>query len=64
MAENIMTSPWLTPKMAAARIHCCLTIIYRRIRAGELKAYRVGGKLLIKESDLDAMVMAEENIAA
>jgi excisionase family DNA binding protein len=37
-------SPWLTVREAAARAKCGVKTIYREVRAGRLKAARVGGR--------------------
>jgi excisionase family DNA binding protein len=37
-------SPWLTPKEAAERARCGVKTIYREVKAGRLRAARVGGR--------------------
>ncbi len=37
-------SPWLTVREAAARARCGAKLIYREVRAGRLRAARVGGR--------------------
>jgi excisionase family DNA binding protein len=37
-------SPWLTPAEAAQRARVGIKTIYREVRAGRLKAARVGGR--------------------
>ncbi len=37
-------SPWLTVKEAADRAGCGSKLIYREVRAGRLRAARVGGR--------------------
>ena len=39
-----LVSPWLTVKEAAARARCGAKLIYREVRAGRLRAARVGGR--------------------
>ena len=38
------SSPWLTVKEAAARARCGTKTIYREVKAGRLRAARVGGR--------------------
>jgi excisionase family DNA binding protein len=51
-------SPWLTVLQAAKRAQCSDALIYRVIRAGKLKAARLGERreLRIKVSWLDAWI--------
>jgi excisionase family DNA binding protein len=37
-------SPWLTVEEAADRARCGVKTIYREVRAGRLKAARIGGR--------------------
>lgn len=37
-------SPWLMPGEAARRARCGVKIIYREVRAGRLRAARIGGR--------------------
>ena len=37
-------TPWFTVKEAAARAKCGVKTLYREVRAGRLKAARVGGR--------------------
>jgi excisionase family DNA binding protein len=37
-------SPWLTVPEAAARVNCGPKTIYREVKAGRLRAARVGGR--------------------
>ena len=41
---GILVSPWLTVREAAARARCGAKLIYREVRAGRLRAARVGGR--------------------
>ena len=41
---SAMQSPWLVVKESAARGRCGPKTIYREIRAGRLRAARVGGR--------------------
>jgi excisionase family DNA binding protein len=48
-ANNVVTncpasSPWLTVSEAAERARCGVKTIYREVRAGRLKAARIGGR--------------------
>ena len=43
LSEAVQT-PWLTVKEAAARARCGSKLIYREVRAGRLRAARVGGR--------------------
>ena len=47
---------WLTPDQAAARAQMGRGVIYREVRAGRLRAARIGGRrqLRIKPSWIDA----------
>jgi excisionase family DNA binding protein len=38
------SSPWLTVNEAARRARCGSKLIYREVRAGRLRAARVGGR--------------------
>ena len=37
-------SPWITVDEAASRARCGTKLIYREVRAGRLRAVRVGGR--------------------
>ena len=41
---GVPPSPWLTVKEAAARARCGVKTVYREVRAGRLRAARVGGR--------------------
>jgi excisionase family DNA binding protein len=41
---NRPASPWLTVGEAAERAKCGVKTIYREVRAGRLKAARIGGR--------------------
>ena len=43
--ENAKTSsPWLTVNEAALRARCGVKTLYREVRAGRLRAARIGGR--------------------
>jgi excisionase family DNA binding protein len=44
MPHTVEPSPWLTVDEAARRARCGLKTIYREVRAGRLRAARVGGR--------------------
>ena len=50
MTGNMMTesmnvpSPWLTVAEAAQRARCGVKTVYREVRAGRLRAARIGGR--------------------
>ena len=37
-------TPWITVDEAAKRARCGIKLIYREVRAGRLKAVRIGGR--------------------
>jgi excisionase family DNA binding protein len=39
-----LDTPWITVDEAATRARCGIKLIYREVRAGRLKAVRVGGR--------------------
>lgn len=41
---NAVQSPWLTVEQAAARVQVGRKVLYAEVRAGRLKAARVGGR--------------------
>jgi excisionase family DNA binding protein len=46
-AEQVLTSsttPWLTVEQAAAIAQCGIRLLYREIKAGRLRAARIGGR--------------------
>lgn len=47
---------FLTSKEAAERARCCITTIQRWTRSGRLPSHRVGRRLRILVSDLDALL--------
>lgn len=55
-------TPWLTPPQAAARAQCGVKLLYAAIRAGRLKAVRLGARqqIRIHETWLDAWMLAAE----
>jgi excisionase family DNA binding protein len=42
--NTVEQSPWLTVEEAAQRARCGIKTIYREVRAGRLRAARVGGR--------------------
>jgi excisionase family DNA binding protein len=40
----VSPSPWLTVREAAGRARCGVKTIYREVRAGRLRAARIGGR--------------------
>lgn len=42
--QTVEQSPWLTVDEAAHRARCGVKTIYREVRAGRLRAARVGGR--------------------
>jgi excisionase family DNA binding protein len=42
--DHTTQSPWLTVEEAGERARCGVKTIYREVRAGRLKAARVGGR--------------------
>lgn len=57
---NTSDTPWRKPKEAAARAQTCVDVIYREVRAGRLKAARVGGRreLRFRDEWIDAWLEA------
>jgi excisionase family DNA binding protein len=45
---------------AAERLDCSVQLIDKFIRVGQLRAYRLGRKVVLRETDLLAMVEANE----
>lgn len=43
-SHAVESSPWLTVDEAAQRARCGVKTIYREVRAGRLRAARVGGR--------------------
>ncbi len=43
-SQAVAPSPWLTVDEAAQRARCGVKTIYREVRAGRLRAARVGGR--------------------
>ena len=39
-----LSSPWFTAEEAAERARCGVKVIYREVRAGRLRAARIGGR--------------------
>ena len=44
MDVGVSASPWLTVGEAAGRARCGVKTIYREVKAGRLRATRVGGR--------------------
>ena len=56
-------SPYLTAAEACAYLRCpTMNAFYSYRHRARLKAYRRGGKLLFKQTDLDASLEAEPTI--
>lgn len=43
-SDSSTDSPWITVDEAARRARCGMKLIYREVRAGRLRASRVGGR--------------------
>ena len=43
-----MTSPWLTVHEAADRLQVSTKLVYREVRAGRLRAARIGGRRALR----------------
>ena len=41
---TVTESPWLTVREAAERSRCGVKVIYREVKAGRLRAARIGGR--------------------
>lgn len=48
---------YLTTKEAASYLRCHRSLIFTMIRNGKLPSYRVGGKVLLKTEEVDALVI-------
>jgi excisionase family DNA binding protein len=57
-----LSSPWLTMKEAAARSRCGVGTLLREVRAGRLRAVRVGGRrtIRLKAEWIDTWLEAQE----
>ena len=57
-------SPWLTVREAAERARCGSKLIYREVKAGRLKAARVGGRreLRLLAEWIDAWLIEQSTI--
>jgi excisionase family DNA binding protein len=64
-AEAGAESPWLTAQEAADRARCGVKVIYRAVRAGKLKAAKLGGRheLRLRAAWVDAWLDASAVIA-
>lgn len=52
---------YLTTAEAAERLRCHRQLIFDMIRRGKLPSYRVGGKVLLKTEEVDALVVPAVN---
>ena len=50
------STPWLDVRAAAARALCSDGTVLREARAGRLRGYKIGGRRLLKPSELDAYI--------
>lgn len=55
-----MLPDWLTIQQAAEYLNCSVPTIYRRIRSGDLPAYKSGKLTRIKRDDLDKLFDEKE----
>ena len=63
LAESRASCALLSPQQAAAYLGCSITTVRRWFYSGELKAIRLGAKLLkFRREDLDAFVNAGEGV--
>jgi excisionase family DNA binding protein len=51
---------YLSVKEICERLPVCKSLVYRLVRDGELPATRLGGKILVPEEDLAALLEAGE----
>jgi excisionase family DNA binding protein len=54
------TEPLYTRKEACVRLHCSISTLEKLIRQGELPVVRIGRKILLRESTLQAYIEAHE----
>jgi len=54
-----MTSPWLTVAEAAEYMRRSIKTVYKLVEEGRLPAYYPDRRPLIKQSDLDRLIMSK-----
>jgi excisionase family DNA binding protein len=66
MAALVTDSPWRTVEQAAARAQTGKRLIYREVKAGRLKAARVGGRreLRLRDEWIDSWLEASSTVEA
>jgi excisionase family DNA binding protein len=64
--NTVERSPWLTVEEAAQRARCGIKTIYREVRAGRLRAARVGGRreLRLLPAWVDEWLMQSTTVVA
>jgi excisionase family DNA binding protein len=64
--KTVERSPWLTVEEAAQRARCGIKTIYREVRAGRLRAARVGGRreLRLLPAWVDEWLMQSTTVVA
>jgi len=57
-------TPWITVEEAATRARCGIKLIYREVRAGRLRAVRVGGRreLRLRSEWIDAWLSGRDTM--
>ena len=62
--EPATDSPWITVGEAAKRTRCGVKLIYREVRAGRLRAVRIGGRheLRLRSEWVDAWLVGRTTI--
>jgi excisionase family DNA binding protein len=61
---TVQQSPWMTVREAARYVRCGPKVLYREIRAGRLRAARIGGRreLRIRSEWLDSWLEQKANV--
>jgi excisionase family DNA binding protein len=56
--QKQLSDPYRTRKETATKIHVSLPTLNELTKSGKLKAYRIGGRVLYKESEIEASLIS------
>lgn len=61
MVSPLAETSWMTTRMAARYLSCCVRTLYRHVQAGTIKSAGMGRHLRFRRQDLDTFLTASQS---